>query len=286
MRLDYKILWIEDDSAWRSSITPSIKRHIMDKGFNPNIEAPDKLTLDINETSYKDFDLMLIDYNLKSIFKDNGDALIQKIRKHKIFTNIVFYSSDIEKLTREIKDKKLNGVYIFERRQLDLDKIDDLYELIDFFLEKEMDTNSLRGIAMSEVSDFDAKIWNIIKAHETDIKLELASAVKQSKLQKYKEYKDRDENKIWSDVEKKGTAILDSYHMHKFLCDKILDKLTTCPDIEKCKHHYHLDILKKRNELAHCRTIMSTEEQINFRKDLIKFRGIFNKLEELSCPKL
>ena len=286
MKLDYKILWIEDDYSWRISITSAIKKHIKDKGFNPIIETPSKDELsNISNEAFKDFDLLLVDHDLKSMSKDNGDILIQKIRNHKIFTNIVFYSSNIERLDEEAKDKKLSGVYIFERRQLDLDKIEDLYELIDFFLERDMDTNSLRGIAMSEVAEFDAKIWDIIKFNEDNIKTILAEAVKQCRFKKYDELKSKTEEKIWELVDNKGTAILDSFHMHKFLCDEILKKegYVCSLEAETCINHYHTDILKKRNELAHSREAMTKDEQINFRKKLIEFREIFKKLKDELC---
>ena len=85
MKLDYKILWIEDDDSWRISITSAIKKHIKDKGFNPIIETPSKDELsNISNESFKDFDLLLVDHDLKSMSKDNGDILIQKIRNQKL----------------------------------------------------------------------------------------------------------------------------------------------------------------------------------------------------------
>lgn len=286
MQLDYKILWVEDNEGWKASIAPEIKRHIEDKGFNPIIETPSKEMLSrFDNGLYKDIDLMLIDYNLKYMSTDNGDALIQKIRRHRIYTNIVFYSSDMERLDREIKEKKLSGVYIFDRRQLDLDGIEDLFELIDFFLEKEMDNNSLRGIAMSEVAEFDSKIWNIIRTQESDLKSDIADVVKNFRLKKYNEFKDQDADRIWESIDKKGTIVLDSFHLHKFLCDKILSILERTSDIEDCINNYHSDVLKKRNDLAHSKKIMDYSEQIYFRKDLIKFRKIFAKLESELCKK-
>lgn len=286
MQLDYKILWVEDNEGWKASIAPEIKRHIEDKGFNPIIETPSKEMLSrFDNGLYKNIDLMLIDYNLKYMSTDNGDALIQKIRRHRIYTNIVFYSSDMERLDREIKEKKLSGVYIFDRRQLDLDGIEDLFELIDFFLEKEMDNNSLRGIAMSEVAEFDSKIWNIIKTQESDLKSDIADVVKNFRLKKYNEFKDQDADRIWESIDKKGTIVLDSFHLHKFLCDKILSILERTSDIEDCMNNYHSDVLTKRNDLAHSKKIMDYSEQIYFRKDLIKFRKIFAKLESELCKK-
>lgn len=287
MRLDYKILWIEDDEGWRNSIKLAIENHIRSKGFNPIIEIPDRVTSsDIDKEAFKNFDLLLIDYMLKPMSKNDGDYLIEKIREHKIFTNIVFYSSDLSKLSQEIKEQKLNGVYIFERRQLDLDSIDDLYDLIDFFMERDMDTSSLRGIAMSEVAEFDKIVWNIIKAKgKESCKDKLAEVAKAFRLEKYNELKKKDAEKIWEQVDRKGTAIIDSCHMHKFLCEEILKdkKLRYVEEAHECSEAYHPKILKKRNLLAHERDCMGIDEQIEFRKDLIKFREIFNKLKQELC---
>ena len=92
MKLDYKILWIEDDESFKISIKKDIEHHILDKGFNPIIETPNKLSSEnIKTENFKDYDLMLIDFTLKSLADQSGDIIIEKIRRKSIFTNIVFY---------------------------------------------------------------------------------------------------------------------------------------------------------------------------------------------------
>ena len=127
MRLDYKILWIEDDEGWRNSIKLAIENHIRSKGFNPIIEIPDRVTSsDIDKEAFKDFDLLLIDYMLKPMSKNDGDYLIEKIREHKIFTNIVFYSSDLSKLSQE-KLENLNNSVAREETELEIIKFTQMF---------------------------------------------------------------------------------------------------------------------------------------------------------------
>jgi len=53
-------------------------------------------------------------------------------------------------------------------------------------------------------------------------------------------------------------------------------------EAKECSEGYP-DVLHKRNLLAHGRESMGISEQIEFRKDLIKFREIFKKLKEELC---
>lgn len=293
MRLDYKILWIEDDISWKKSIQNDIEKHIHDQGYNPIIVAPELIDRTyIEHQDFKDFDIMLIDYALKSLSQENGDELIKKIRNKKIFTNIVFYSSDPERIKSETSDKKLDGVYIFDRTQLEKDGIEDFFDLIDFFMKKDMDLSSLRGIAMSELADFDKIIWNILKTEKC--KKAVCEKIKKQKKNNYEEIKDLSEDMLWEMVNEKGTAILDSSTRKDILHSKILKTKyscdTKCSKREDCYleilNKYSLEVLDIRNKLAHLSNDADLpENRITFMKNLIKFREIFKKMEICLCNK-
>lgn len=293
MKLDYKILWIEDDENFKISIKKDIERHILNKGFNPIIETPNKLSSEnIKTENFKDYDLMLIDFTLKSLADQSGDIIIEKIRSKSIFTNIVFYSSDTERLKKEIHEKRLSGVYLYDRTDFEKDNIDTFFELVDFFLEKDMDINTLRGIAMAEVAQFDKIIWNIIE--KENCKEEVADKIKKQKQDSFNKIKDLSNDDLWLKAKNEGTKIFDSSCRKDVLHSKILKDRYHCNDFcDKSKNcyidimnKYTADVLKYRNELAHNIIPQITKEQsLELRKNLINFRNIFKEMEECLCSK-
>ncbi len=286
MKLDYKILWIEDDQGWITSVKSEIERFIQSKGHNPIFEIPSSIDTDyIKNNSFDEYDLMLIDYTLPGLSEDSGDKLIEKIRAKKIYTNIVFYTNVTDKLQQEIQDKKLDGVYFFDRTQLEIEDLEDLFALIDFFIKKDMDNSSLRGIAMAEVAQFDKKILSILKDNNLDEKI----------VEKVKEQQNncvqmcaKNDDEILSLVYSiKGTMILNSKSRKDILHSKILkNRKDVEEEYKEIKDNYENEILDIRNSLAHqIERTLNEEEKIEFGKNLIKFRKIFAKLESELCKK-
>lgn len=289
MKLDYKILWLEDDETWLKTIKNKIQSYISDKGYNPTII--DKL--DFNGTTFydeaKDSDIILVDYDLSSAFEKNGDALIKDLRDHKIYTNIVFYSSAYPDILSEIVRQNLSGIYYFERSQLEVDVIDSsLFELIDFFLNRDADINSLRGIAMAEVASFDKKIGDII-FHEEHKDAIIAKV--REKLCKRSRIQEKDDDHIWKKLlGDKSTMYLDSKTRADFLYSKVLqESCSNCDRNEDCncynefRDKYSSDIIEQRNKLAHHIENADIDE-LKFRNSLIKFRGLLEKIN--SCSKI
>ncbi|MBP3402340.1 MAG: hypothetical protein J6L82_00350 [Alphaproteobacteria bacterium] len=283
MRLDFKILWIDDEKDSVDTQAELIDSFLKDQGFTlEKIWAKDKETLDKLLSETKDFDFIFVDNKFND--KDLGLKFIETLRENNVYADILFFSSTTSAavLKEEATKRSIQSIYIYTKTDINDD--DSLFtNIIQYRINKEMDLYSLRGIAMSEVAEFDSKIWDMIKSKENSLKSSLASAVKKFRSDKYDEYKDKTEEKIWNDINKNGTAVFDSFHMHKFLCTNFLNnpEISSSSEAEKCKNDYHEDILKKRNALAHCRDQMTTEEQLEFRKKLIEFRKIFNTLYEI-----
>ena len=286
MKLDYKILWIEDDESWIESIKSEIEKFIKEKGHNPIFDIPQ--TIDKNyfaQNNFNEYDLMLIDYKLEKLSDDTGDKLIEKIRSKKIYTNIVFYTSVTDKLREELTDKKLDGVYLFDRNQLEIDNLEDLCNLIEFFIKKDMDTFSLRGIAMAEVAQFDEEILNILK--NNNLYKEIIKKAKQQQENTYKTFSKKNSEILSLVFSDKSTMILSSKSRKDILHSKILkDKTHLKNEYNEIKDNYEKEILNIRNNLAHQKdSTLSENDKIKFGKDLIKFRKIFNILKEELCKK-
>lgn len=210
---------------------------------------------------------------------------MRKYELKKIYTNIVFYTNVTDKLQQEIQDKKLDGVYFFDRTQLEIEDLEDLFALIDFFIKKDMDNSSLRGIAMAEVAQFDKKILSILKDNNLDEKI----------VEKVKEQQNncvqmcaKNDDEILSLVYSiKGTMILNSKSRKDILHSKILkNRKDVEEEYKEIKDNYENEILDIRNSLAHqIERTLNEEEKIEFGKNLIKFRKIFAKLESELCKK-
>ncbi len=294
MKLDYNILWIDDDDSWLTVNVPCIEEHMLDKGFASNIVRPinqDALDAELEKLTKKNtmYDLFVVDYNLSSLFSENGNGLISNIRNpktdKKIYTNIVFYSSDIEKARRDLGDN-CDGIYFFDRTDLEVGS-EAFKDLIDFFLTRDMDMSSLRGIAMQEVAQFDEIIRDILKEGD-HIKYILGSIQKQASdvLTNVSKYK---VEKLQGLIDKGGTSVYNSTLRKNALHKKILkqcEQQHACTEscYENILERYGKEVIKWRNHLAHhLMPEINEKENLKFRKTLIEFRKVFKKIQE--CPK-
>jgi CheY-like chemotaxis protein len=180
MNLTYKILWFEDEKDFVDSYTPYLQGYIEELGFKflqPHIEKDNSNSHKIDFSKY---DLILMDYKLSD--GDRGDVIINKIRELDIYTEIVFYSaSEMKELRTAIHDKELDGVFCANRGEGFLPKVRDIIRLT---LKKILDLNTMRGIVMAVVSDFDEKMLNIISAYVNTMNESDANAFLGSKKEK------------------------------------------------------------------------------------------------------
>ena len=276
MRLVYSILWIEDSLEFVESILDDIKDHISDCGFVPNVEVLNSIN-DKNMTALNDkrYDLMLIDYQLASVgggVIDNGKTVIQKIRDMKVYTNILFYSSNYEKI-RDMAG--LDGVFIRNRTILTRRKISELYGIIDFLMERGIDINVMRGIVMSEVAEIDMLIFDLIECLIRNKRKDLCCYVKEKAAEKYHAIESISEAKLWEKIASKGTRYLTSMDRCNFLFKRVLsgDKYDEI-------HKEIVELLQKRNKLAHTRE--ESVEKVDcrgLRKSIIEIKGKIEKLK-------
>lgn len=288
MRLEYKILWIEDNQDFINSVKEEICQFISQKGYKPEIKELTRVEIsNINNLSLDDFDLILVDFKLSDggYSKENGSDLIKKIRALKVFSNIVFYSSDYA----AIKDLDLNGVYKYERQKINPQKIGEFYDLIEFFLNKDMNENTMRGIAMVELAKFDRDIWEILKLRSSseDDKRALADWLKPRLRNKYEQWENLDSLELWKKIDEKGTLIFSSFDRFNYLKKQFLDRYR-----EKHQDIFSNDeyssIIQQRNKLAHHEkiyTLRDNKEMVEFRKHLIQIGLGLYKIKEELCNK-
>lgn len=258
MKIDYNILWFEDNRTSFDSKKQLVKEIVEDFGFNfpePRNEIDGS---NIESIDYEIYDLLIIDLNLAGI---KGSILIDKIRHQKdVYTEVVFYSSDGEKAVRNaLRDYEVDGVYCTARDSGEFE--DKVKKIIKTTIKKVQDVNNIRGLIMAETSDMDEKMLDIIKIvidkHSSDFHqplidkmfIDVASSVKE-KNKKYEKYKtDSDiakllDEPILFDSSKKLAAIqhvIESFDGDIFLPYKE----------NKFKDAYANEVAQPRNLFAH-----------------------------------
>ncbi|WP_433814845.1 hypothetical protein [Flavobacterium johnsoniae] len=155
MKLNYYVLWVEDDDSWYKTTSELFSETIIDYGFNPIIQRKKKLdevVEEIHKTGLINFDILLIDFNLRN--SESGDSVIDSIRNNNIFTDIIFYSSDKQSIIDSIKEHLFEGVYHSDRKELE-DKFEKVFKTT---IKKIEEINSMRGLIVGETSELDALI--------------------------------------------------------------------------------------------------------------------------------
>lgn len=158
MRIDYRILWFEDNVSSYSTKKAFVKDIIEDFGFNfvePRNEVDDS---NIETIPYSMYDLIIADMSLA-----NGSTsikLMDAIRKKSVFTEVLFYSSNGEKAVRkELAKYDIDGAYCSGRDNDDFEF--KVREVIHTLIKKTQDLNNLRGLVMAETSELDKKMEDI-----------------------------------------------------------------------------------------------------------------------------
>lgn len=179
MRLEYKILWVEDDVWWLDETEIQIWNSIKLQNHIPEIEKIstnfqiDKIIDKLRSTEY---DIIFIDFSLATWLK--WDKVIEAIRNHDIYTDILFYSnSPEEQLLEEIHSKKLEWVYVCHKKVFE-QKVD---KLLGKTIWRNYKPNNFRWLLMHESCEIELKINDIIiqyyRAISWDEKIELIEEI-------------------------------------------------------------------------------------------------------------
>ncbi|MEO3864994.1 response regulator [Rheinheimera fenheensis] len=162
MNLDYKILWIEDDSDFIDSLNKDVFiNHINSEGFTPDVTYRVNHEDIISRVDGEKYDLIVVDYNITEDGISGGDV-IRSIRDDSSLTEVIFYSGNsITKLREIAADKELEGVFFSSRDNDALPrKVCDVFDLT---VRKVLDINNMRGIVMAEVADLDHQLSDLIQ---------------------------------------------------------------------------------------------------------------------------
>lgn len=210
MKIDYNILWFEDNKNSVNGYVMQLKNFLKTKGFRLHVkwieEANDKIINKIaSEISvYNQYDLILCDYNLtrgkSSDDLKDGDIVARDIRA-RLAVDMVLYSSDgVDVLRRALFDESVDAVYIINRNEFN----EDLHELIERQIMRNFDMNNMRGVLLSEIAEIESTMRERLQSSINKLPSEglievkeLYLKAKKSSLDKLDEHvKDVDSGKV------------------------------------------------------------------------------------------
>ncbi len=153
MRLDFNVLWVEDQRSLVESQREKIALEIKKEGFRLQVEfasSVDEANRFLSNDIYGDhIDLVLMDYNLGA--GSRGDQGLVDVRKKFQYKDIVFYSAQASELLKLVANKEVQGVFCSGRDDL----TDTVVGLFETLVKKVLDIDHSRGIVMGATSDID-----------------------------------------------------------------------------------------------------------------------------------
>jgi CheY-like chemotaxis protein len=275
MRIKYNILWVENEKDWLETTLDFVKETIEEYGFkliHTHVSSENEIEdLLKEEEVFKDYDLILVDFQLDR--GDRGNRIIEKIRNHQVFTEVIFYSQDLASVRKAVSENSLDGVYCASRNREDFEgKFEKVFATT---IKKIQDISSIRGLVISEACDLDNKVSSLIEYF----------FVNHPEIQQIpiREYIIKD---IVGNLEENGRKLLvklkalsneelikhrffDAYKKMRIL-GRILEMLDNIDLLDKdtFNSRYNKEIIEVRNELAHC-----VEKDENGKKVLITNSG-------------
>jgi len=295
MRIEYRILWVEDDKSWYKTTRELFSDTLEDLGFkliSVKCENIDQVKDEVAKNSLKDYDLLLVDYTLKK--SDSGDKVIEFIRNIKeipILTDVLFYSSAVENVRDSMRKLGLEGVYTSDRKDLSTK----FEQVLNTTIKKVQEVNNVRGLIMAETSDLDDLMFQIINMIlDSDISKEMEKYISKEISSTANMVSKLASDQIETKIKIKDSRLFTSFHKAKSI--NRIYKLKQI-GIDKFFETYNNDVISTRNLFAHVkedtshgekilishstgeREIFNEERCIEIRQNLIKYRQILEDIQ-------
>lgn len=177
--LTYKIAWIDDQSI--TTLSGRLAGKLARQGLELVVEAittAEELQEFVRTLhGRRDLDLIMVDWKLGAMATNGSGATVSKaIRDQQSYTDIIFYSaSEPGVLRAAIAGQQIDGVWCVNRNYF----VSEAWHVVEATLHR-VDLNSMRGLFMSSVADFDhlmrGGLMQAHKALEAPVQQRLAKA--------------------------------------------------------------------------------------------------------------
>jgi CheY-like chemotaxis protein len=275
MRMDFNILWVEDQQDRVQSFRERLERLVRGEGFRLQVKfvkSVDEAVASLGDDIYTDHvDLILMDYDLGAGKK--GDEGLVEVRHLIPYRDVIFYSSKADELLKMVLERGVEGVFCSTRDDLP----DRCFGVFESLIKKVVDIDHSRGIVMGTTSDIDHFVMDALVASfdrcDEDGKAAALAQV-QKDLEKMRERFETAAGDIAAVMH-----LSDLFDHHAFYTSvdrlELLRKVlkTGAPDVHKTSDAALIDYIQKalprRNDLAHVRV------QVNgFSRKLVNRKNI------------
>ena len=259
MKLEYRILWFEDDHESVQDVVDALHGLLRGQGFELVCDWGECNAATMTDTverlrNYNPYDLMVFDYDLGSGL--TGEDLAQTLRS-KIWTEILYYSANrsAEDLSHGMNAKRVEGVFCAVRQNLE----ERVWAIVESQIMRICDLNNMRGIVLDSMSSIDAAIRKFFSETYKNMTPESKAAVKK-KLEK--KLKDRvNDTQVFADgisVESISTQIFNHNFVDFQMVRQRLSHVNECfKDTAPMKGLQDL-----RNKLAHQPSRFNAQENV------------------------
>lgn len=158
MRLDFNVLWVDDQPRAITAQIARIKEDMQQHGFEfkPKLcHSIDELRTSLGDGVFNDeVDLVLVDWDLGNQIE--GQSAIAEIRDHIRYKDVVFYSGNksADELRKLAYESGQEGIYCVSRPEL----VDEVLGVFESLVKKVLDLDHVRGIVMGATSDIDGMV--------------------------------------------------------------------------------------------------------------------------------
>ncbi|MGG5509421.1 hypothetical protein ACPDHN_05665 [Myroides odoratimimus] len=279
MKLDYRIIWVEDkiDTRPFEALVKSISQYLQNEFFNVHIDTAEdfedfKNKYDGNQI----YDLIITDLNLN---ESHGSEVIDFLREEKhILTEIFFYSANEEFATTKLANNSRITFYQLDGQDYHKQLLQSIIELIDLTIAKFQNIITMRGMIMHETISLDVKMEEIVrkqlgnamlKEHMEPVIATICSNVLSSATEKYKKAESQKVKDILRD------NVLFNSAQKIFALGAILDAMKE----ENFASKYNEEVILIRNQFAHAELQVNDQgveyfkiknEEVFFDRDLCK----------------
>jgi len=279
MKLNYKIIWVEDKIETRPflSLIENVKSHLENEFFTVHLDTAEDF--DEFKVKYEDsqtYDLIITDLNLN---ESHGNEVIDFIRDEKhILTEIFFYSANSELSTTKLANSSRITFYQLDGQDYHKELQNSIIELINLTIAKFQNIVTMRGMIMQETSSLDLKMEEIVRKQLSNHRLEeyitpllntIFDNIFKNASEKYKRAEKRKAKEIL------GDPVLFNSAQKVFALGAILEIMNE----ENFAPNYKEDVIEIRNKFAHSELLKNEEgkeffkvkgEEVYFDKDLCK----------------
>lgn len=289
MKINYEILWFEDQPDQLEHDLEAIRAYLSKSGFSMEVDMRKTLTNnDVDKivdkiSKYNKYDMIIFDYDLGDSPK--GSEIARRLRAE-VYTDMIFYSGrEPESLRKILFDTKVDGVFIVDRRDL----ADQIEPILEDHIKKACDVNGIRGIVMDETSRFDRLLREKCKQILADASAEELEQVRKDLVRRIKKSaasRQKNAEKISCPISALSDFQVSDFNLVRHRLAKLMDKVTEVFSLLSEEGELK-EMQDLRNRLAHLECSyseegwMSLSDNADDRFDFERFREIRKTLRDI-----